>query len=218
MDLSLASSTANYVLRKVSLEPTTIYSKIVPSARSDSALNNDLKGPGVVTPRNSAYQTYVNYWSVHSMSGVRIWLQIIRTIRDKGKCPLFLITSWDMFHVILRNAFSYVNLSELDIPIIRSYGNTSRIRSVTLTEYLKIYPRLTPFEFFEKIVEIVLFGFTVDEETISALRIENEIMPYILGRIRSGQYYPLISSLLQGTSNKRSGAPLPSHSSKRTRF
>lgn len=190
----IGKAAARHIVRGESLNPKVFYPLIAPNASSFE--NNELKSPQVITNNNAAYESYRSGWSVQSMAGVRLWIQIIANIRDKGQLQLFLISSWDMFFGIMKQAFPYVSIAELDLPCAYPSGNTTVLRMMNLTEYLREHPNIsTPFSFFCQLLEIALFGFALDRNTLLALRFtEQELSSYILHRLSGGRYLHLLTS------------------------
>jgi hypothetical protein len=93
---------------------------------------------------------------------------------------------------LIKDAFPFINISELTIPMVYAEGNTTKFRMTTLSEYIQHQPRgFTPFRFFLHIVEITLFGFVCDLSTLEALRLDGDtILNYLKERLRGGEFSP----------------------------
>lgn len=191
----IAATHGSYILSKVlesaPLQPKSLYKIALPLV--NSLTNNEIYTPPTsLAPQNEAYLQYVSMWDVQSMSAVRIWLQIIGTIRDVGKVPLIIFTEWKPFLSIIEKSFPFIKLSNLEIPIVYESGNTTKFRMVGLTEWVQIYGRRrTPYLFCMYILSLVLFGFGMEVATLSALRLEEqEVIRYIKTRTRGGRFLP----------------------------
>ena len=216
---ALAQGVSYYALKHCPLVPHHLYRTLTPGIVSDSITNNEIKGPSVRTFQNSAYQAWLDFLHLHSMSGPRLWLQVFQKIRDVGNYPLYLIQNWDLFFKIMSKSFPFLKIAEMEIPILMAYGNTTKTRMVTLSEYNQLFPDRNPVRFIRDIIQIVLFGFIVDITTIQALRIEDEIGFYLNERLAGGKFFS--SSKFRAVTrvvNKRSGQVLQTHSSKRARY
>ena len=213
--IGLARAASQYAIKHVALTPQSLYSNLTPVCHFGTITNNDLKGPDVRTRDNQAYAQWTSMMSLHSLDGIRLWLQIAHKIQKSG-FSIFVISDWLVFFDIIKQGFPYLSIAQMDIPIIVVNGNASTIRMTVLTEYLQMYPYKTPADFFTDIITFVLFGFIVDYPQIIALRLENEIYSYVLSRLKGSTF---LSLAIPNNVHKRPHEQMMEHhSTKRQRY
>ena len=183
MNVSIMAFTSGLRAIQISKGSTISLYKQFSPLLSTSILNEGIASPSCNTD-NIAYSNYLNVWSVQSMKGVQQWFKLLNSISKH--VSLATIFSHDIFNDLV-NRNSSINMTEQLIPIIYKRGDVADIQMVTYNEYVST-KQITASQFVSHIGQIVLFGFPVDRETVSALRLESIISKYVIFRLKQGFY------------------------------
>ena len=194
-----AVNAAYYCMEYCSLSLPELYQQLCPSVQSQE----EEIVPCNFYSTNVAIEKYRDIWSVQGVEGLRVWLKVIRFLKEVMKLNVKYLLDWGHFFKIMQKSLPILQMSEYSIPIILPHGNTVDCRLVQLTDYLSYYPTLTPSGFFNHILQTIIFGFVVNDWSIGGLRIEGVIGRYIELRLQNGVY---MTRKLISRGNKRTSS------------
>jgi hypothetical protein len=204
---TLVHMVTGYALEKLNLAPGQLYEQVSPLS------NPPYRSAGIRSPDvhvdNPVYNEYLKFWTTgtETMIGVHKWITLISLIRNKY--PYFLtVRTWDDFIKLVRKIVpDFLQLNEWKIPMIRPVPpyDVAVISGVPYSEY-QTELQLSPRDFMQHIVQIVLFGFPVNPQNQLVFRISSkELSNYVRERIAQGVF----DEYLRGDSKLRTSYFLP---------
>jgi hypothetical protein len=175
-----------FVINNIDLNINTINKQVVPG-RNVILANNGVIVPTPKTFQNEAMRIYESLFATQSMVGVVRWLQVMKVLQSTGGLNLNTVYDWLLVRKLLQEVMPIIQVDEYSIPLARPRDNNAEIRMVTVNDYISFFPNSTPADFFRDVVQIILFGFPVNQTTVEALRLEATIQPYVQYCLRGGK-------------------------------
>jgi hypothetical protein len=149
---------------------------------------------------NPVTEEWVDLWRFNVGDSLFLWLRIFKSFYTVRNYRVHLEQSWDVFDQIFDEHIPVeVDRNNLQIPWVipthAAEGLQSRCRMITLADYISITNR-TPSSFFFDVLQLIIFGIVVDQQTAQALRIEHSILNYVTSCIRQGEIDDSLSSIM----------------------
>lgn len=182
----LSNAAASYVLKHVPLLPAAIYESMSPLS-FPSMLSSHIAAPALPVD-NPVYTQYLSFWASDQLRGIEQWVSVLHLLRTRFP-QLSVFNSWPTFRAAIATVLpASILVDQFQIPtLFIADDSTVHFRSMGLTEYLRFHD-ITPDTFMIHVLQIVLFGFVVNHQTISAFRADNEILGYVTFRIEQGDF------------------------------
>lgn len=190
----LAHGAARCALRRVPFLPASIYAYMCPLV-SPRVVNQQLYAPDVPV-ENTALADYMDFWQMCNCSGLLGWLRICHTLRTEKHYAieqLVFPTDWTLFYKMVSTYRPELNIQTLLIPHVRLHpgagDSIAECTTLSVAELLTEYPSYSPADVLSHIMQIILFGFAIEKDIVTALRIPPKVLlTYVTNRLRQGLY------------------------------
>lgn len=177
------------VCKNYGFTPDYIYNNVVP-LRHIPFFVDHIGAPSFRNLSNPVTEDWVNLWRFNVGESLFLWLRVIKSFYERRLYKPHLEQSWDVFDTIFEEHIPVeVDRNSLLIPWVIPHhspeGVHARCRMITITDYINLTNR-SPSSFIIDLLQLIIFGLVIDQQTAQAMRIENSILSYVSSCLRQG--------------------------------
>lgn len=167
---------------------TEFYNNYCPNV-SDYVRNGLLLPPSALftTP---AGEEYFEHLQLNDLTGLQAWIQILGKM-IKNKVDFSKLQS--LYDTLFEIAAGHINITTYEIPCVLKSAlqftfdrHYIKIQTAGIWEYCKYRRLIYIQQFYDHVLQILLFGFPIEEDIIAHLGVVN-VKKYVYGRILQGE-------------------------------